>query len=66
LVIHGNAATLQRSTDVGTPLFRIFRINLNPFGGDNGANVTDVTISGLTIRNGSATGGFLAHGRRHL
>jgi hypothetical protein len=44
LVIHGNGATLGRSTVVGTPRFRIFQI----------AAGADVTISGLTITNGNA------------
>src|SRR6266550_2141447 len=43
LVIHGNGATLQRSTAGGTPAFRIFQI-------DTGA---DVTIDRLTIMNGN-------------
>jgi hypothetical protein len=43
LVIHGNGATLQRSTAGGTPAFRIFQI---------GAGAV-VTISGLTITNGN-------------
>ena len=43
LVIHGNGATLQRSTAGGTPDFRLFQI-------DAGA---DVTIDGLTITNGN-------------
>ena len=47
LVIHGNGATLQRSTVVGTPAFRIFEIGAG----------ADVTISGLTITNGSAGDG---------
>jgi hypothetical protein len=42
LVIHGNGATLQRSTAGGTPDFRLFEI-------DAGA---DVTIDGLTVMNG--------------
>ena len=47
LVIHGNGATLQRSTAGGTPVFRIFFID-----------DADVTISGLTITNGNVTNGF--------
>jgi predicted outer membrane repeat protein len=47
LVIHGNGATLQRSTAGGTPVFRIFFIDAG-----------DVTISGLTITNGNVTFGF--------
>src|SRR5204863_426442 len=44
LVIHGNGATLERSTAGGTPPFRIFQIGAG----------ADVTISALTIRNGIA------------
>jgi uncharacterized repeat protein (TIGR01451 family) len=47
LVIHGNGATLQRSTVLGTSDFRIFQI-------DTGA---DVTIDGLTITNCKAAFG---------
>ena len=43
LVIHGNGATLQRSTAGGTPAFRIFQIG-------TGAGVT---IDRLTIMNGN-------------
>ncbi len=39
--------TVQRSTASGTPDFRIFNITFGDF---------DVTISGLTIANGSVTG----------
>ena len=46
LVIHGNGATLQRSTAVGTPTFRIFQIDTD----------ADVTIDGLTITNGNGGG----------
>jgi CSLREA domain-containing protein len=46
LVIHGNGATLQRSTAGGTPAFRIFYIGTG----------ADVAISGLKITNGSASG----------
>src|SRR6266478_4558035 len=49
LVIHGNGATLQRSTAGGTPAFRIFQIGTG----------ADVTIDRLTIMNGNQklTGG---------
>jgi hypothetical protein len=43
LVIHGNGATLQRSTAGGTPAFRIFQIGAG----------ADVTIDLLTIMNGN-------------
>ena len=43
LVIHGNGATLQRSTAGGTPAFRIFQIGTG----------ADVTIDRLTIMNGN-------------
>ncbi len=43
LVIHGNGATLQRSTTGGTPAFRIFQIGTG----------ADVTIDRLTIMNGN-------------
>jgi hypothetical protein len=58
LLIHGNGATLRRSTAVGTPAFRIFQI-------DPGA---DVTISGLTITNGmvGAAGGGILNDRATL
>jgi hypothetical protein len=46
LVIHGNGATLQRSTAANTPLFRILQIGAG----------ADVTISGLTIMNGTVNG----------
>jgi predicted outer membrane repeat protein len=42
LTIHGNGATIQRSTDDGTPSFRILFINTG----------ADVTISNLTISSG--------------
>ena len=48
LTIHGNGATIQRSSVGGTLTFRIFYIN-------SGANVT---LSGLTITNGN----LVAHG----
>jgi len=48
LTIHGNPATIQRSTAGGTPTFRIFYIN-------SGANVT---LSRLTMSNGN----LVAHG----
>ena len=43
LVIHGNGATLQRSTTVNTPEFRLIQIGAG----------ADVTVDGLTITNGS-------------
>ena len=53
LVIHGNGATLQRSTAGGTPAFRIFYIDV----AISGQTIlpADLTISGLTITNGNVT-----------
>jgi len=48
LIIKGSGATIQRSTAVGTPNFRIFYINTG----------AQADISGLTIRNGN----LVAHG----
>ena len=55
LVIHGNGATLQRSTAGGTPAFRIFYIDAI-FGPP--IVPADLTISGLTITNGNVTDSF--------
>ena len=48
LAIHGNGATIQRSSDGGTPAFRIFYINSD----------ADLTISQLTIANGKASASY--------
>jgi predicted outer membrane repeat protein len=44
LTIHGNGATIQRSSAGGTPSFRIFYLN----------SLSNVLISGLTIDNGGS------------
>src|SRR6266568_686726 len=47
LTINGNGATIERSGVPSTPAFRIFAV-------DNGASLT---LTGLTVRNGSIVGG---------
>jgi hypothetical protein len=47
LTIHGNGATLQRSTAAGTPTFRFLRSGVFP-------NNIAVTVSNLTFVNGDA------------
>jgi predicted outer membrane repeat protein len=47
VTIHGNGATLQRSTDAGTPQFRFLRIGVFP-------NNVSASISDLTFVNGDA------------
>ena len=52
LTIHGNGATIQRSTAGGTQAFRIFETK-------SGA---DVTLTTMTLTNGNLASGTIAHG----
>jgi hypothetical protein len=52
LTIHGNGATIQRSSAGGTQAFRIFETK-------SGANLT---LTGLTLTNGNLASGTFAHG----
>jgi hypothetical protein len=52
LTIHGNGATIARSSVGGTQAFRIFETK-------SGANVT---LTGLTLTNGNLASGTFAHG----
>jgi hypothetical protein len=48
IIINGNGATIERSSAVGTPDFRIFHV----------AAGGDLTLNQLTVRNGTASGTF--------